>query len=129
MDRWREIRGTSPSGKALFCCCICGRVSPVPIKVCVTKAHELPSWDPLKEKECSEVYAAMMEPLQLSVYWAAVPRRATLLQKLRTAPDEVALEAIYAYGVAIISYIKHCDSPHTSLRSILDVVCESLKEK
>jgi hypothetical protein len=35
-SRWVELYTTSPSGKTLFVCRFCGRISPTPDKVCVT---------------------------------------------------------------------------------------------
>lgn len=36
MSRWVELYATSPSGKALFVCRMCGRTSPVPDVTCAT---------------------------------------------------------------------------------------------
>jgi hypothetical protein len=43
MSRWRELYATSPSGKTLFVCLVCGRVSPTPDKVC-SVPPVVPSW-------------------------------------------------------------------------------------
>lgn len=32
--RWRLLKKTSPSGKSLFVCLVCGRVTPIPDKAC-----------------------------------------------------------------------------------------------
>lgn len=34
MSRWIELYATSPSGKTLFVCKYCGRISPLPDKTC-----------------------------------------------------------------------------------------------
>lgn len=44
MSRWTPLYATSPSGKTLFVCRCCGRVSPTPDKEC----QELPSVGPHK---------------------------------------------------------------------------------
>ncbi len=36
MSRWVELYATSPSGKTLFVCRFCGRISPCPDKDCAT---------------------------------------------------------------------------------------------
>jgi len=36
MSRWVELYATSPSGKTLFVCRFCGRISPTPDKVCIS---------------------------------------------------------------------------------------------
>jgi hypothetical protein len=35
-NRWVELYATSPSGKTLFVCRFCGRISPTPDKACAT---------------------------------------------------------------------------------------------
>lgn len=45
MSRWRELYATSPSGKTLFVCTMCGRVSPVPDSVCATPPSVV-AWKP-----------------------------------------------------------------------------------
>lgn len=34
MSRWIELYATSPSGKTLFVCRMCGTISPIPTKTC-----------------------------------------------------------------------------------------------
>lgn len=39
-SRWRELEETSPSGRRLFQCAICGRTSPTPDKTCSVEGKE-----------------------------------------------------------------------------------------
>lgn len=43
-DRWVMLVATSPSGKTLFSCRCCGRVSPTPDKGCKTYADPTETW-------------------------------------------------------------------------------------
>lgn len=47
-DRWAMLKATSPSGKTLFVCLCCGRVSPTPDIWCKTLA------DPNEKLDCSK---------------------------------------------------------------------------
>lgn len=40
-DRWTQLRATSPSGKTLFSCGNCGRVSPAPDDRCPVPEYQL----------------------------------------------------------------------------------------
>ena len=44
-SRWIELYATSPSGKTLFVCRMCGRISPVPDRTCPARpevCHKMP---------------------------------------------------------------------------------------
>lgn len=43
MSRWIPLYATSPSGKTLFVCLMCGRISPTPDKVCAVPPVT-PAW-------------------------------------------------------------------------------------
>ena len=60
MSRWIELYATSPSGKTLFVCRMCGTISPIPTKTC----SERPNVYQRSALECSlleEIEGALNE--------------------------------------------------------------------
>lgn len=43
-NRWVPLQRKSPSGKILYCCLCCGRISPTPDKTCETIADPNETW-------------------------------------------------------------------------------------
>lgn len=50
--RWLVLKTTSPSGKTLFCCRVCGRTSPTPDKSC--KGYYVYTLKPEIHKDCAD---------------------------------------------------------------------------
>mgnify|MGYP001130195034 CR=1 FL=1 len=54
-SRWAMLRKTSNSGKTLFSCTVCGRVSTTPDKTCKTFEDPAERWGCSKIDECSTI--------------------------------------------------------------------------
>lgn len=81
MDRWVELKATSPSGKALFVCRFCGSKTPAPVKECAAppEVEGVPY-----SKTCAELEREYVDKLIHPIRRAALPTLNTLVQRVHS---------------------------------------------
>jgi len=68
MNRWIELYATTPSGKTLFVCRVCGRITPAPTATC-SAPPEVHYKMPLECALVEEMEGALAEGLQHPDRW------------------------------------------------------------
>lgn len=104
MSRWIPLLGTTPSGKTLFVCSVCGRVTPAPTTECI-EPPQFPTWDERSGRSCKEVEDEIRGPVLTTLFAAVVPRSSTVAKKVQGAELEEAVSCVRDDRVKLVSWL------------------------
>lgn len=79
--RWIQLFKTSPSGKTLFVCRVCGRVTPAPTPC--TEKPELPDWHKYHGLTCEEIEKKERDSFLHPILMNAVVRSKMLVNEIQ----------------------------------------------
>lgn len=126
---WFALIETTPSGKSIFVCTVCGRTSPAP-SAC-NKPPVLPDWHEYKGLTCEEVSAREREKFLHPILKNALQRSKVLAQDIRTSTVESVHLMIRNDRLKVLELVKKAigdNDPtgdiHRALHSIKEELCK-----